>query len=101
VGFHPIRDDTDVVAHLVVLHDLSFIDRRSQDTRRYLIIFIAGLGLAIALITMVVAQLSWRGWINGVRGILRGEGLLRPWLERTRDGAFRRRHPGPAARSRG
>jgi hypothetical protein len=80
VGFHPIRDDTDVVAHLVVLHDLSFIDRRSQDTRRYLIIFIAGLGLAIALITMVVAQLSWRGWINGVRGILRGEGLVRPWL---------------------
>jgi len=80
VGFHPVRDDTDVVSHVVVLHDLSFIDRRSQDTRRYLIIFIAGLGLAIALITMVVAQLSWRGWINGVRGILRGEGLVRPWL---------------------
>lgn len=80
VGFHPVRDDTDVVSHLVVLHDLSFIDRRSQDTRRYLIIFIVGLGLAIALITMVVAQLSWRGWINGVRGILRGEGLVRPWL---------------------
>lgn len=81
VGFHPVRDDTDVVSHLVVLHDLSFIDRRSQDTRRYLIIFIVGLGLAIALITVVVAQLSWRGWINGVRGLLRGEGLVRPWLE--------------------
>ena len=80
VGFHPVRDDTDVVSYLVVLHDLSFIDRRSQDTRRYLIVFITGLGLAIALITMVVAQLSWRGWINGVRGILRGEGLVRPWL---------------------
>jgi hypothetical protein len=62
----------------VLLHDLSFIDRRSQDTRRYLIIFIAALGLVIALITMVVAQLSWRGWVKGVRGILRGEGLLTP-----------------------
>jgi len=29
---------------------------------------------------MVVAQLSWRGWVSGVRGILRGEGLVRPWL---------------------
>jgi len=81
VGYHPINDDTGVVAHLVVLHDLSFIDRRSQETRRYLLLFMSGLGLAIALITMVVAQLSWRGWVKGVRGILRGEGLLRPWLE--------------------
>ena len=82
VGYHPVDGDEGVVAHLVVLHDLSFIDRRSQDTRRYLVIFIAALGLAIALITMVVAQLSWRGWIKGVRGLMRGEGLLRPWLER-------------------
>jgi trehalose 6-phosphate synthase len=62
------------------LHDLSFIDRRSQDTRRYLLLFIGVLGLAIALITVVVAQLSWRGWVSGVRGLLRGEGLLRPML---------------------
>jgi hypothetical protein len=27
---------------------------------------------------MAVAQLSWCGWVAGVRGILRGEGLLRP-----------------------
>ena len=50
------------LARLVLLQDLSFIERRSQDTRRYLIGLIAGLGLVIALITMVVAQLSWRGW---------------------------------------
>jgi hypothetical protein len=80
VSMHRMLQNGEQVANLVLLHDLSFIDRRSQDTRRYLIIFIAGLGLAIALITMVVAQLSWRGWINGVRGILRGEGLVRPWL---------------------
>ncbi|MFO1192011.1 MAG: trehalose-6-phosphate synthase [Rhodoferax sp.] len=82
VGYHPVQGDDGVAGHLVVLHDLSFIDRRSQDTRRYLIIFIAALGLTIALTTMVVAQLSWHGWVRGVRGLLRGEGLLRPWLER-------------------
>lgn len=79
VGMHGIASESGVVANLVLLHDLSFIDRRSQDTRRYLIIFIAGLGLTIALITMLVAHLSWRGWVNGVKGLLRGEGLLLPW----------------------
>ena len=69
-----------VMAKLVLLHDLSFIERRSQDTRRYLIGLIAALGLVIALITVVVAQLSWRGWVNGVRALLRGEGLLSPML---------------------
>jgi trehalose-6-phosphate synthase len=67
-----------LMGRLVLLHDMSFIERRSQDTRRYLIGLIAGLGLVIALITVVVAQLSWRGWVNGVRAIMRGEGLLSP-----------------------
>jgi trehalose 6-phosphate synthase len=68
-----------VVGQLLVLHDLSFIDRRSQDTRRYLIGLIAALGLAIALITVAVAQLSWRGWVKGARALMRGEGLLAPF----------------------
>ena len=70
--------DPVLVGQLVLLHDLSFIDRRSQDTRRYLIGLITTLGLVMALITMVVAQLSWRGWLEGVRAIMRGEGLLTP-----------------------
>ena len=69
-----------LMGRLVLLHDMSFIERRSQDTRRYLIGLIAALGLVIALITMVVAQLSWRGWVNGVRAIMRGEGLLSPLM---------------------
>ncbi|MBI5278069.1 MAG: trehalose-6-phosphate synthase [Burkholderiales bacterium] len=63
---------------LVLLHDLSFIERRSQDTRRYLVGMIAVLGVVIALITVVVAQLSWRGWVNGARALMRGEMLLAP-----------------------
>jgi trehalose 6-phosphate synthase len=67
-----------VLARLVLLHDLSFVERRSQDTRRYLIGLIAGLGAIIALTTIVVAQVSWYGWVRGVRAIMRGEGLLTP-----------------------
>ncbi len=66
------------VGRLVLLHDLSFIEKRSQDTRRYLVGLIALLGMVMALITMVVAQLSWRGWVAGVRAVLRGEGIISP-----------------------
>ncbi len=69
-----------LAGRLVLVHDLSFIDRRSQDTRRYLIGLIVALGVVIAFITMVVAQLSWRGWVNGARALMRGEGILSPWL---------------------
>jgi trehalose-6-phosphate synthase len=68
------------LGQLVLVHDLSFLERRSQDTRRYLIIFLAVQGFVIAIITVAVAQLSWRGWVNGVRAILRGEGLVTPLI---------------------
>ncbi|HEX6708626.1 MAG TPA: trehalose-6-phosphate synthase [Albitalea sp.] len=87
VGVHPISSESGKVIDVVLLHDLSFVDRRSQDTRRYLIALIAGLGLAMALITMVVAQLSWRGWVKGVRAIMRGEGLLSPMLPEANGGS--------------
>ncbi len=80
VGVHSVVSETGPVADLLILHDLSFIELRSQDTRRYLIIFIVALGVVIASITVVVAQLSWRGWVSGARALLRGEGLLRPML---------------------
>ena len=80
-GVHPVMDDTGKpIAELVILHDLSFVERRSKDTQQYLIIFIAALGVAIAMITVVVAQLSWRGWMSGARALLRGEGIVRPLL---------------------
>ena len=78
VGVHEVTGDSGRVANLVLLQDLSFIERRSQDTRQYLVIMIAVLGAAIALIMVVVAQLSWRGWVSGARALLRGEGLFRP-----------------------
>src|SRR4030095_13955860 len=65
-------------AELVLVHDMSFIERRSEETRRYLFYFFAALTLSVALITVVIAQLSWRGWVAGLRALLRGEGILRP-----------------------
>jgi trehalose 6-phosphate synthase len=62
---------------LVLVHDMSFVERRSEETRRYVFYFFAGLAAAISLITVIIAQLSWRGWVQGMRALLRGEGLPR------------------------
>ena len=70
---------------LVLLHDMSFIAQRSEATRKYLIVLFVVLGSAIALITMIVAQLSWRGWVAGVRALLSGEGLVKPFDMGTRE----------------
>ena len=62
---------------LVLIHDMSFVTRRSEETRRYVFALFVGLGVIVSLLTVVIAQLSWRGWENGMRALLRGEGLLR------------------------
>ncbi len=61
------------VGRLVLVHDMSFIERRSEDTKKYITGLFAALACIISLITVLVAQLSWRGWMNGVRAMLRGE----------------------------
>ena len=62
---------------LVLVHDMSFVLRRSEETKRYVFYLFIGLGAIVSLITVVIAQLSLRGWVKGVRALLRGEGLLR------------------------
>lgn len=60
-------------AALVLIHDMSFVKRRSDETRRYFIYLFLTLGLAVSGISAIIAQLSWRGWRRGVRTLLRGE----------------------------
>ena len=63
----------------VLVHDMSFVERRSADTRKYIVILFVVLCLVTSLITVLVAHLSWRGWMTGVRAMLRGEGLTKPF----------------------
>jgi trehalose 6-phosphate synthase len=79
VSSHPVKGDGWQGGSLVLVHDMSFIDRRSADTRKYVIVFIAVLGVVVSLVTVVVAHLSWQGWMKGVRAILHGEGILKPF----------------------
>ncbi|WP_020505191.1 alpha,alpha-trehalose-phosphate synthase (UDP-forming) [Lamprocystis purpurea] len=55
------------IGDLVIVHDLSFIERRSAKLERYLTVFLAGLGLVVAATTVVVARLARRDWVRAVR----------------------------------
>jgi trehalose 6-phosphate synthase len=79
VSIHPIEQEGKKNGFLILVHDMSFAELRSADTRKYVIILFAVLITVISLITVLVAHLSWRGWIEGVRAMLRGEGIVRPF----------------------
>ncbi len=82
VSIEPVQSSDGIAAGtLVLLHDLGFVARRSQETRRYFFLFFTALAVVVSLITVVVAQVSWRGWLRGLRSLTRGEGLLRPSVE--------------------
>ena len=81
LAVHPIAQNGAVSGSLILIHDMSFVERRSADTRTYIITFFALLGLVISAITVLVAHLSWRGWMEGVRAMLRGEGILKPFSQ--------------------
>jgi len=77
VAVKPVASEANPAGRLVLVQDMSFIGRRSEETRRYLFYFFLGLAAAVSLITVIIAQLSWRGWVAGTQALLRGEGLLR------------------------
>ncbi len=79
VAVSPMSHESMPVGNLILVHDMSFVERRSTDTRKYIIMLFAVLGVVTSLITVFVAHLSWHGWMKGVRAMLRGEGIVRPF----------------------
>jgi trehalose 6-phosphate synthase len=77
VAVNPLLIEGVQSGSLVLVHDMSFVERRSSDTRKYILILFAVLCLVTSFITVLVAHLSWRGWMKGVRALLRGEGLTK------------------------
>jgi hypothetical protein len=77
VSVQPMVNELYPTGRLVLVHDLGFVTRRSEETKRYLVYGFLGLAAVVSLLTVIIAQLSWRGWLAGMRSLLRGEGLLR------------------------
>ncbi|HEY1286916.1 MAG TPA: trehalose-6-phosphate synthase [Burkholderiales bacterium] len=62
---------------LVVVTDMSFVERRSSDTKKYVLYLFAAIATVVALITVIIAEISWRGWVAGMKALVKGETLLR------------------------
>jgi trehalose 6-phosphate synthase len=77
VSVHAMASEAAPKARLVLVHDMTFVTQRSAETKRYVFYFFLALAVVVSFITVVVAQLSWRGWMAGMQALLRGEGLLR------------------------
>jgi trehalose 6-phosphate synthase len=70
------RDKTQ--GFVVLVHDMSHIERRSDEGRYFLMLAFGVLALIAAVVTIVAARLYWRGWSNELRRLLRGEVAGRP-----------------------
>lgn len=55
---------------LILVHDASFIERRSADARKYVLALFAMLAVVMALLTILIAHLSWRGVVSALKDVL-------------------------------
>jgi len=85
VAAAPINSEGRHLGELLIVHDMSFIERRSADTKKYIIYLFAAIGAVIALITVVIAELSFRGWMAGIKALIRGQSLALPPETRSRE----------------
>src|SRR5262245_7375590 len=73
VGDYELEADGKAYGHLVLVHDMSFVQRRSDDTKKYIFWLFAALAAIVSLVTVVIAEVSWRGWVAGLKAVIRGE----------------------------
>jgi trehalose 6-phosphate synthase/phosphatase len=61
---------------VVMLYDLSFIDRRQRTARDFILVFMGISVLLLALLVVLVAWLQLRRWVNVLLGDIRGMRFL-------------------------
>jgi trehalose-6-phosphate synthase len=76
VTWSPVEVEGHRYGYLVIAHDMAFARLRSADTRRYLFFMFATIAAVVALITVVTAEISWRGWVAGIKALISGRALM-------------------------
>lgn len=69
----PLYSDTERLGTLVLVHDMSFIQHRSEDTRKYIFWLFTALLIVVSLIAIGVAHWNWRDWTRSMKSLLKGE----------------------------
>ncbi len=73
----PVLDQEQALGFVVLVHDLSYVERRGAKARQFLLLAFGVLAVAASVVTVVAARLAWRGWTNELRRLLKG-GRQRP-----------------------
>ncbi len=81
----PIAGEAAPLGSVVFIHDLSFVERREARTREFLLVVFGLLAAAASVVTVVAARLSWRGWSNQLRKLLKGGAQPREFQPLLRD----------------
>ncbi len=69
-------DATPVPFRVLMLHDLSFVDRRQRTARDFVLVFVGISVLLLALLIVLVAWLQLRRWVKVLIGDIRGKRFL-------------------------
>ncbi len=73
LSFERVQQNGETLGWIALAHDMRFASLRTAVTRQYLFLFFSVLAVVVSFTTVVVAQLSWRGWMQGTRALLRGD----------------------------
>lgn len=69
----PLVDRDQALGFIVLVHDLSYVERRDARMRQFLLVAFGVLALATSVITLLAARWSWAGWSNELRRLLKGD----------------------------
>ena len=73
----PVSQRGEPLGFVMLLHDRGFGEPRKAQLQRLLVGTFAVLACAASLLTIVLTRVSWHGWTNEVRRVLRG-GIHKP-----------------------
>ncbi|HET9886812.1 MAG TPA: hypothetical protein VFR10_04805, partial [bacterium] len=68
----PILDGAQPLGTAILVHDLSFLERREEDTRKGVLVAFAVLALSASFVTLLAARLAWRNWTLEMRRVMQG-----------------------------
>jgi trehalose 6-phosphate synthase len=74
----PVIADDQPLGFVVLVHDLSYAERREARTQRFVLLAFGFIALTASVITLLVARLSWRSWSDEIRRLARGGSPKQP-----------------------
>jgi trehalose 6-phosphate synthase len=69
----PVFDGEQPLGFVVLVHDLSYAERRESRAQQFVLIAFGFMAVAASVITLLAARFSWRSWSDEIRRLARGE----------------------------